>query len=112
MSWRLQLHPPVSRAEIQVFEELSRRRLTGDMVSQQTVVLKKAVPDFMWIGQRKVVFIDGVQVHRGGQADRDAEVDGLLDLQGWRVLRVEYRAPLTRRRLFEIADEIERFLKK
>lgn len=108
--WRSKLHPSVSKAELEVFEALSGLGLTEGMVTQKTIVLKKCVPDFMWINQRKIVFLDGDQVHNGEQVDRDAEIDNLLELRGWQVLRIPYHAPLSSKDKERIIREIQEFL--
>ncbi len=111
MSWKEKLHPAVSKAEIEVFKELSRQNLTRSMVTQKTIVLKLTVPDFLWLNQRKIVFLDGEQVHSSDrQQERDEEIDGLLEAQGWDVKRIRYHAPLTRMRLEEIVSEIKELL--
>lgn len=112
MSFKLVMHPTVSKAEIEVFKELSKANLTRNMVTQQTIVLKKTVPDFMWISKRKIVFLDGAQVHSSNQTDSDIDIDNQLELQGWQVLRIRYNAPLTQTRLKEVVDEIKRFIEE
>jgi very-short-patch-repair endonuclease len=109
MSYKLYLHPTVSKAEIQVFEALSKAGLTRTILTQRTIVLKKTVPDFMWLNQRKIVFLDGDQVHKEGD-ENDAEIDSLLERQGWNILRIRYHAPLSQFRLKEIVTEIREFL--
>jgi len=51
-------------------------------------------------------------VHRKDkQIERDEEIDELLELQGWEVLRIPYDPPLTEKGLQEILKAIKRFLK-
>ena len=109
MSYKSKMHPRVSNAEIDLFTALSNRGLTANMVTQQPIILKITYPDFMWIEKRKVVYLDGRQVHRKRQ-EKDEEIDALLELQGWSVLRVPYDPPLTEKRLAEIVGEIQEFL--
>jgi very-short-patch-repair endonuclease len=109
MSYRHNLHPRISKAEFQVFEELSKRNLTTGMVTQQPIVLKSTIPDFSWIEKRKAVYLDGDAVHKVGD-EWDQEVVTLLEKRQWQVLRISYHAPLTQQRLGEIIKEIEEFV--
>ena len=105
------MHPKVSNAEIEVFKALSVQGLTGGMVTQQPIVLKSTVPDFCWLNKRKIVYLDGNQVHIKDKAQqRDAEIDELLEMQGWDVLRIPYDPPLTENSLREIMITIRKFL--
>ncbi len=105
------MHPKVSNAEIEVFKALSSEGLTNGMVTQQPIILKSTIPDFMWQSKRKVVYLDGVQVHHKDKVqEKDAEIDELLELQGWEVLRIPYEAPLTEKALDKIMDTIKEFL--
>jgi very-short-patch-repair endonuclease len=105
------MHPKVSRAEIEVFKELSSANLTGGMVTQQPIILKSTIPDFCWIEKRKIVYLDGTPVHRKDkQIERDEEIDDLLTVQGWDVLRIPYNPPLTEKELQKIMVEIKHFL--
>lgn len=105
------MHPKVSNAEIEVFKALSCRGLTGGMLTQQPIVLKSTVPDFCWFNKKKIVYLDGVPVHVKDKAQqRDAEIDELLELQGWEVLRISYDPPLTEGALQEIILSIRKFL--
>ncbi len=105
------MHPKVSNAEIEVFKALSVEGLTGGMVTQQPIVLKSTIPDFCWLNKRKVVYIDGAQAHAKDRVkDKDAEIDELLELQGWEVLRIPYDPPLTDKALHQIMKQIKEFL--
>ncbi len=105
------MHPKVSKAEIEVFKALSAAGLTENMVTQKTIILKSTIPDFCWINKRKIVFLDGVQVHSKDKAQRrDEEIDELLELQGWDVLRIPYDPPLSAEGLQEIMAAIKKFL--
>jgi very-short-patch-repair endonuclease len=96
---------------MQVFAELSKRNLTTGMVTQQVIVLKATIPDFMWSEKRKAVYLDGRQVHSTDKAERrDIEIDNLLECQGWKVLRIVYDPPLTGKELAKIMLQIEAFL--
>ncbi len=111
MNYRDRMHPKVSNAEIEVFKALSSGGLTSGMVTQQPIVLKSTVPDFCWLSKRKIVYLDGAQVHTKDKAQqRDAEIDELLEMQGWEVLRIPYDPPLTEKALQEIMVTIRKFL--
>ena len=105
------MHPKVSRAEIEVFKELSMAGLTGGMVTQQPIILKSTIPDFCWLNKRKIVYLDGLQAHSSDkQQQHDEEIFDLLTAQGWDVLRIPYEPPLTQKGLQEIMTTIKRFL--
>ena len=113
MSYKKNMHPKVSKAEIEVFKALSAAGLTEGMVTQKTIVLKSTIPDFCWINKRKIVFLDGVHVHSKNKTQqRDEEIDSLLQLQGWEVLRIPYEPPLSEQNLREILSAIKKFLGK
>ena len=111
LSYKEFMHPKVSKAEIEVFKALSIAGLTSGMVTQKTIVLKSTIPDFCWLNKRKIVYLDGVQVHSSDkQQQRDEEIFDLLTAQGWDVLRIPYEPPLTQKGLQEIMATIKRFL--
>jgi very-short-patch-repair endonuclease len=105
------MHPRVSNAEIAIFKALSVAGLTNGMVTQQPIVLKATIPDFCWQNKRKIVYLDGVQVHAKDKTQqRDSEIDELLEMQGWEVLRIPYNPPLTEKAVCEIMKTIKNFL--
>jgi very-short-patch-repair endonuclease len=105
------MHPKVSRGELQLFAALSGAGLTCGMVTQKPIVLKATIPDFCWPEKRKIVYLDGIQVHSSdAQQERDEEVRELLEAQGWDVLRIPYDPPLTDAKLEEILETIKKFL--
>jgi very-short-patch-repair endonuclease len=105
------MHPRVSNAEIEVLKALSAAGLTEGLVTQKTIVLKSATPDFCWLGKRKAVYLDGSVVHSSDkQQERDREACELLSAKGWEVLRIQYDAPLTREALDKIILTIKQFL--
>ncbi len=111
MSYKERMHPKVSNAEIEVFKALSSQGLTGGMVTQKPIILKATIPDFCWPEKRKIVYLDGKQVHTKDKvAAKDEEIDDLLELQGWEVLRIPYDPPLTEKSLQQIMLEIRQFL--
>jgi very-short-patch-repair endonuclease len=113
MSYRANLHPVVSSAEIEVFCELSRQGLTAGMTTQKLLVLKATYPDFCWAEKKKAVYLDGTPVHCTDKAQkRDQEIDELLELRGWSVLRIPYDPPLTGKALKEVVCRIQQFINK
>jgi very-short-patch-repair endonuclease len=111
LSYKERMHPRVSQAEIAVFQALSMAGLTNGMVTQKPIILKSTIPDFCWMEKKKIVYLDGVQVHSKDKAQkRDNEIDELLELQGWDVLRIPYQPPITEKGLQEIMATIKRFL--
>jgi very-short-patch-repair endonuclease len=111
VSYKAKMHPKVSQAEIAVFNELSKAGLTSGMVTQKAIILKSTIPDFCWLSKRKIVYLDGTPVHSSDkQQKRDNEIDGLLEAQGWEVLRIPYQPPITEKGLAEILATIKAFL--
>jgi very-short-patch-repair endonuclease len=105
------MHPTVSNAEIELFKALSIEGLTCGMVTQKPIVLKATIPDFCWPNKKKVVYLDGVQAHSSDKSQqRDEEIDELLEIQGWEVLRIPYDPPLTDKALLSIMVPIKKFL--
>ncbi len=111
MSYKENMHPKVSQAEMAVFHELSKAGLTSGMLTQKPIILKSTIPDFCWMNKRKIVYLDGLPVHSSDkQQKRDSEIDELLEAQGWDVLRIPYQPPITEKGLAEIMETIKRFL--
>lgn len=111
LSYKRNMHPKVSKAEIEVFKALSKAGLTTGMVTQKPIILKSTIPDFCWIEKRKVVYLDGIPVHSNDkQCEKDEEIDNLLIAQGWDVLRIPYDPPLTETELEKIMSRIRGFL--
>lgn len=111
MSYKANLHPKVSNAELQLFRALSASGLTGGMVTQKPIILKATIPDFCWPEKRKIVYLDGKQAHASDeQQKRDHEIQEMLEAQGWDVLRVPYEPPMPEPCLQEILKTIKLFL--
>jgi very-short-patch-repair endonuclease len=111
LSYKSNMHPKVSKAEIEVFKALSAAGLTNGMVTQKTIVLKSTIPDFCWLNKRKAVYLDGLQAHSGDkQQERDAEICDLLEAKGWEVLRIRYEPPLSGKELQKIIATIKEFI--
>lgn len=101
----------VSKAEYAVFAALSQSATARGMVTQERLVLKSTVPDFMWTEKRKVCYLDGAQIHgKDKQIAKDAEIDDLLELQGWQVLRIRYDPPLVGTELTKVVEKIKNFV--
>jgi very-short-patch-repair endonuclease len=112
VSFRERMRVPVSSAEIMVLEELQRRRLNGGMATQVGFEFGEGGArgtwvDFYWRRARYAVFLDGPPHLKERQERRDELVTKALEGMGIRVDRFAYRAPLTKRRLTEICDQIE-----
>jgi very-short-patch-repair endonuclease len=111
LSYKANMHPKVSKAEIEVFKALSMAGLTSGMITQKPIILRTTIPDFCWMEKRKIIYLDGNPVHsKDKQIERDEEIDELLEMQGWDVLRIPYDPPLTQKGLEEIMATIKRFL--
>lgn len=111
LSYKRNMHPKVSKAEIEVFKALSAAGLTSGMVTQKTIVLKSTIPDFCWLNKRKAVYLDGLPAHSGDkQHERDSEICDLLESKGWKVLRIPYEPPLSGRELGKIVTIIKEFI--
>lgn len=81
------------------------------MVTQKPIILRATIPDFCWVEKKKIVYLDGKQVHRKDkQIEKDEEIVNLLELQGWDVMRIVYDPPLTANELKEIVETIRRFI--
>ena len=81
------------------------------MVTQKPIVLKATIPDFCWINKRKIVYLDGIQVHQKDKTQqKDEDIDNMLEAQGWDVLRIPYEPPLTDNERIKIMGTIKLFL--
>jgi very-short-patch-repair endonuclease len=111
LNYQALMHPKVSKAEISLFQALSMANLTSGMVTQKPIILRSTIPDFCWPEKRKIVYLDGNPVHNKDKAiQKDREIDELLELQGWDVLRIKYDPPLTQTSLQSIMSKIKQFL--
>ena len=81
------------------------------MVTQKPIVLKATIPDFCWVNKRKIVYLDGIQVHQKDKTQqKDEDIDNMLEAQGWDVLRIPYEPPLTDNEMIKIMGTIKLFL--
>ena len=102
---------PVSKAEYTVFAELSRLGLTHGMTTQDSIILRMTIPDFLWREKKKVLFLDGIQVHSSDKAiTNDTEIDTLLERHGWTVCRIQYTPPLVGKELVKVMEQIIAFI--
>lgn len=117
--WRSRMHPTVAAAELVVFAELSRQHLTRGMTTQKWVVLRKpdgtkirTKPDFFFQLLRKLLYLDGDEVHIWKIINRDNEIMELLADNDYEGLRIRYHAPLVERspELYAIAEEVKAFI--
>jgi len=110
-NWRDNLRVGVAKAEIEVFAELQKRKLTHGMVTQKTLVLLWTIPDFWWQWEKpKVVYLDGPVHLKKRSEERDERINEFLELRKIDYLRIAYEPPLSIARKLEIADQIETFL--
>jgi len=112
MTWRQRMHPRVSRAEAILFLALQQRGLTEGMISDRGIVLEATYPDFYWPTKGLVVYLDGPPHQRENQRLKDERIDEHLRRRGIKVLRFSYKPPLTKQRLAEILDQIEKALRR
>jgi very-short-patch-repair endonuclease len=77
----------------------------------EQINLASTFPDFMWREKKKVVYLDGVQVHAKSKVEeRDERINAMLNEQGWQVLRIVYNPPLSAQDVQRIVWKIEGFL--
>lgn len=100
----------VSKAEYAVFAALSQTPTAHGMVTQERIILKSTLPDFCWIEKRKAVYLDGPVHNKDKQIAKDEEIDMLMDLAGWEVLRIKYEPPLCGDVLEMVVNKIKNFI--
>ena len=101
MTWRERMHPQVSKAEIEVMQELCAAGVNERMVTQKPICLKRTVPDFSFHMENAnyTIYIDAEQTHSSHvQQAKDDDIDNTLERRGYKVLRCRYKAPLTKKR--------------
>jgi len=119
MSFRDWMKVSVSNAEIQLFVELQRRGLTRHLETQKGFSFIREVDgvlgtiiDFFWNHPYNyAVYLDGPHHKKYAHERRDDLITEALERRGIRVDRFDYTPPLRKRRLKEIADQIEETLK-
>lgn len=108
MTYKENLHPKISRADWRLKAALSARRVKFRW--QELLILKATRPEFLFEDPHRklhVVYLDGDQVHKGKQLERDEEINDLLDIMGIIYHRYRYHAPMSEAMLNKIADEIK-----
>jgi len=120
--WRQRMRPKVANAEVEIFMELSRRKLTTGYTTSRAfpftqIEIEKhhcfgANVDGMWKQLDIIVFYDGHPHTRTHQMNRDDAVDAVLVERGWDVHRYPYKAPISDARLKEIVDDIQVVLER
>ena len=108
----------ISNAEIQLFIELQRRGLTRYLETQKGFRFIEEVNgvlgtiiDFFWNQPYNyAVYLDGPHHKKYAHERKDDLITEALKKRGIKVDRFEYDPPLRKRRLKEIADQIEETL--
>jgi len=110
----------VAKAEIVIQAALGNRGLTAGYLTQigftftEAEVLKfqvyGTVVDGIWRKQRVIVFYDGPPHLRQRQIGKDERIQACLEARGYQVQRYPYRAPISKTRVTEIVDDIEKVL--
>jgi hypothetical protein len=87
--------PAPTRSELErLFLKLSRKAILP--LPAVNCLIAGLEVDFAWLGQRVVVELDGYRYHGTRQAfERDRVRDSVLQVAGYRVLRVTYRRLMT-----------------
>jgi len=81
------------------------------MTTQERIILKSTLPDFIWRQKKKAVYLDGIQVHNKAHVEqRDEEIDQLMEKNGWQTLCIRYTPPLTREETQKIVEQIREFI--
>jgi len=74
--------------------------------TQKQFCLQHTTPDFYFSDVNLAVYLDGEQVHKN-QETKDTELRRLLNKRyGCTIRAVTYKAPITKKRLQEITDQI------
>lgn len=109
----------VSRAEEAILAELCRRGLGRGLSTQhgikfdgKTEGVKGTWIDFSWTHPVMLAaFLDGPLHLKSRQQTKDELIDKALQRRGYAVARYRYKPPISKRRLKEIVDHIEKRLK-
>ena len=122
MGYKEKMCVSVSKGEYQLFIALSRAGLTEGLTTQVPVKLREpddlrphglvTIIDFAYKRQMQALYLDGNNVHKGYRLERDEEIDELMKLKGWTVVRFPYHAPLSDKRNREIVEEVRRLKQK
>jgi len=94
----------ISNAEIEIQKELYNKGLESFYCQKQFYKLV-TVADFYFPDVNLAVFIDGEQVHQNKEIQDSSKRD-FVRSQGCTVREISYKAPLTKKRLAQIVDQI------
>ena len=104
----------MANAEIQLAIELNRRGIYNFITQYQFLFIHQVdgvhgtIIDLYFPKHSFAVYLDGDEVHKKLIHERrDLLINQALRRRGIRVRRFTYHAPITKKRLMEIADEIE-----
>jgi|SRR5271157_51412 len=121
MGFREKMKVPVSRAEVQVALEFSKRMMTYGFQSQIgfTFTVEETaefhvygtVVDGIWPSVKLIYFLDGQPHLKTHALLRDAGITACLEKRGWLVLRFKYNAPISHSRILEVADAVQNVLR-
>jgi len=119
VTWKDRMRVSVSNAEIELLKELQRRDLTRHLETQkpfefiwQVEGVHGTTIDFYWNHPfNYAVFLDGPVHMKYLHERRDLLIDRALMRRGITVDRFSYKPPITKKRLKEIADQIEETLR-
>lgn len=117
--WREKLNVKVSNAELFLVMELQKRKLNRHMFTQEPFKfngekdgVEGTIVDVYYYDPPLAIFLDGWRVHGSVKRGRkDEAITKALQKRGIQVLRFTYKAPIRKKRLMEICDEIEKTLK-
>lgn len=76
-------------------------------VTDKKIILKFTIPDFFFPDARLCVYLDGKPHEKPNVAERDEEINRLLEEQGYRVIRYRYNPPLTKEQFNEILEMVK-----
>jgi len=110
MTFRDRMKVSVSHAEDLVTIELQRRGLCTGM--QRHTGVPYTYPDWLWQHKRLLAYLDGPPHMRDHQIQKDELIDQMNIHLGYTALRLPYRTPLSKKRLQEITDQIEKELRE
>ncbi len=78
-----------TRSEAALWQELKARRCGGVKFRRQHVLAATYIVDFVALGERLVVEVDGGVHQEPGHAEADARRQAVIESLGFRVLRIE-----------------------
>ena len=94
-----------SRGEQLILEALHRDHIHP--LTKTDVVLEATRPDFLFPDKKLAIYLDGPpHLKNPAKEELDTEITEKLQRQGYKVLRIQYRPPLGKKKALEIASEI------